>query len=317
MSRPSVSILVPAFRPDWLDVAVASALAQSHGDFELLVSDDSTGDAIASVMSKWDDPRLRYFRNPRRDEPGGNRNHLLAQAQGEYIKFLFDDDFLLPRSVELLLHAAREHGAQMAFHSRYFIDAQGRQLSAPQAVPAGTTALITPEQFFRQFLGACMNLIGEPTNILLHAQTLRDMPEPFSLDGHRMRFLTDVALYTNFFARAKRVVGVGYLGSAFRQHGGQASGGKSPGLSAGYFEWELLRRWSVDAGLLDTGTYQRTAPALQKLYAGCLADYPELAPFMALQGRPEGPTYLSEAFQEAMSLAYITIDSRKLVAAAA
>ena len=52
MNAPSVSILIPAFRPDWLDVAVASALAQTHNDFELLVSDDSAGDAVASVMSK-------------------------------------------------------------------------------------------------------------------------------------------------------------------------------------------------------------------------------------------------------------------------
>jgi glycosyltransferase involved in cell wall biosynthesis len=316
MTRPSVSILIPAFRPDWLDTAVASALAQTHADFELLVSDDSQGDAIASVMKKWDDSRIRYFRNPRRDEPGGNRNHLLSQARGEYIKFLFDDDFLLPRSVELLLRAARETGAQLAFHSRHFIDPHGRQLQSPQTVPAGSTVVIAREQFFEQFLGTCMNLIGEPTNILLHTQTLLDLPQPFSIDGHRMRFLTDVALYTNFFARAHRVVGIGYFGSAFRQHGGQASG-NTPGLSAGYFEWELLRRWSVNAGLLDADTYQRTAPALLALYQQRLAEFPELAPFVELQGRPEGSNYLSEAFHEAMSLAYTTIECRKLVAAAA
>ncbi len=316
MSNPAVSILIPAFRPDWLDVAVASALAQSHGDFELLVSDDSPGEEIASVMSKWDDPRISYFRNPRRGEPGGNRNHLLQQAKGEYVKFLFDDDFLLPRSVELLLKAARENNAQMAFHGRHFVDRNGCKLASPSSVPSGSVVMIDRAQFFERLLGACVNLIGEPTNILLHTGTLRGMDEPFSLDGRRMRFLTDVTLYTNFFASAQRVVAVGYFGSAFRQHDGQASGKASPGLSAGYFEWELLRRWSVDAGHLDEAVYRKTAPALQALYGQQVGQYPELGAFMALQGPGNGERYLSGEFEEALSLAYITIESRKLVLAA-
>ncbi len=315
MTSPAVSILIPAFRPDWLDTAVASALAQTHGDFELLVSDDSTGGDIESVMSKWDDPRISYFRNPRRNEPGGNRNNLLQKARGEYVKFLFDDDFLLPRSVELLLKAARDNHAQMAFHSRHFIDRNGCKLASPCSVPSGSVAVIERAQFFQQLLGACINLIGEPTNILLHAQTLREMGEPFLLQGRRMRFLTDVALYTNFFAHAHRVVAVGYFGSAFRQHDGQASGKGSPGLSAGYFEWELLRRWSVDAGLLDEAVYQATAPALHALYGEQAGQYPELGAFMALQGQGDGNHYLSADFEEALSLAYITIESRKLVLA--
>lgn len=314
MTRPAVSILIPAYRPDWLDMAVASALAQTHADFELLVSDDTAGDQIASIMSKWDDPRVCYFRNPKVGEPGSNRNNLLERARGDYVKFLFDDDFLLPQSVERLLHAARSNQAQMAFHDRHFIDRNGCLLGSPASVPAGTTTVVEPKQFFEQLVGNCRNLIGEPTNILLHTATLRSMPDPFALDGRRMHFLTDVALYTNFFARSQRVVGIGWCGSAFRQHGGQASGASSPGLSAGYFEWELLRRWSVDAGLLDPLLYQRTVAALQSMYQTQVMNYPELQAFIDMQGRADGPRYLSNGFLETLSVAYTAIEMRKLVA---
>ena len=315
MSQPAVSILVPAFRPQWLDVAIASALAQTHADFELLVSDDSAGRDIESVMSKWDDPRVRYFRNPRRGEPGSNRNHLIEAARGEYLKFLFDDDFLMPRSVELLLQAARDSGARLAFHARRLVDERGVVIDAPMLVPAGQVNLLPPAWFFEKLVGECANPIGEPSNILVHAQTLRSMATPFGLDGRRMRFLTDVSLYTNFAAQGHGIVGVGYFGSAFRQHGSQTSGTSYPGYSAGYYEWELLRRWSTDAGLLSRAHFERGHARQLGLYRHFAPNYPELGAFIDLDGAAENGRYLGPRFMQALSLADTTIEIRKLAAA--
>ena len=317
--RPMVSILIPAFRPTWLDMAIASALAQTHDDFELLISDDTAGDDVQAIVSKWDDPRIRYMRNPLRGQPGANRNHLLAQARGEYLKFLFDDDFLFPHSLEHLLLTARNAGAKLAFHARHFVDANGRVLASPSLVKAGTIAVMEPDFFFERLIGACVNTIGEPTNILLHADTLRAIDGPFDLDGRRMRFLTDVALYTNFAARGHVIAGVGYFGSAFRQHGGQASGQLGPGQSAGYFEWELLRRWSVDAGHLPRGVYERGTARFAEICRPVLADYPELAPFVAggAAGLPSTGPALDARFLETLALAYSTIEIRRLATAQA
>jgi glycosyltransferase involved in cell wall biosynthesis len=313
-AAPSVSILIPALRPNWLDVAIASALAQTHTDFELLISDDSPDTHIEAVVSKWDDPRIRYMRNPDRGAPGANRDHLLGQARGEYLKFLFDDDFLLPRSVEVLLHACRVTGARLAFHARHLVDENGRPLASPQPVKPGAIVALDQTTFFTQLIAECANPIGEPTNVLLHAATLRSMDAPFGLDGRRMRFLTDVALYTNFATGGHGIAGVGYFGSAFRQHASQASGSRGPGHSAGYFEWDLLRRWSVDGGLLAGDIYAKTATKLIGLYRQMEPNYPELGPLRALaeQGLADGAPALDPNFLEALSLAYTTIEMRKL-----
>ena len=315
MTRPSVSILIPAFRPDWLDVAVASALAQTHADFELLVSDDSAGSAIESVMAKWEDPRIRYVRNPRRGEPGANRNLLIDQARGDYLKFLFDDDFLLPHSVELLLRAARESGAKLVFHARHLVDEVGRLLASPRLVEAGSIAVLPPSFLFEKLIGECANPIGEPTNILLDAAALRAMALPFALDGRRMRFLTDVALYTNFAAQGHTIAGIGYHGSAFRQHGSQTSGTQYAGYSAGYYEWELLRRWSVDAGLLAARRFEAGHAKQMTFYRQWAPQFPELDNFIALDGAADDARYLGPRFMEALSLADMTIEMRKLAAA--
>ena len=313
-AAPSVSILIPAFRPNWLDTAIASALAQTHSDFELLISDDSADRHIESVVAKWDDPRIRYMRNPQRGQPGANRNHLIAQARGEYLKFLFDDDFLFPRSLEFLLETVRVTGARLAFHARHFVDEHGRLLGSPTLVQAGTIATLERAYFFEKLIGACVNSIGEPTNILLHADTLRAMESPFQLGGRRMRFLTDVALYTNFAAQGHTMAGVGYFGSAFRQHGGQTSGTSYPGRSAAFYEWELLRRWSVDAGLLSAAQFERGQAQQKALYAECAASYPEIGAFVALDGGTEAGRHLSPRFMEVLALADTTIEIRKLAA---
>lgn len=312
MIRPAVSILIPAFRPQWLDVAVASALAQTHGDFELLVSDDSPGPEIEAVMKKWDDPRIRYFRNPRRGQIGSNRDHLIDQARGDYLKFLFDDDFLMPRSVELLLKTARETGARLCFHSRHMVDAFGRVTASPAFVRDGEVAVLSPALFFEQLIGQGANPIGEPTNVLVHARTLRAMAAPFGVAGRRLRFLTDVALFTNIVAQGLGLAGVGYFGSAFRQHDGQTSGSRHPGFSAGCYEWELLQRWATDAGHLHPAHFERGWVRQRDLYRQWLPSYPELDAFVALGGAPEGGRYLGPRFMEALGLAETTIEMRKL-----
>ena len=127
-----------------------------------------------------------------------------------------------------------------------------------------------------------------------------------------MRFLTDVALYTNFAAAGHGLVGVGYQGSAFRQHGAQTSGASYSGYAAAFYEWELIRRWSVDAGLLDSAAYGAGQANQRELYARGHPQHPELAGFIALDGQADDGRYLGPRFMETMSLADLTIDMRKL-----
>ncbi len=313
---PTISILIPALRPDWLDTAIASALAQTWQDFELLIGDDSSDDRIGSVVRKWDDARIRYVRNPRPRQPGTNRDHLIELACGEYLKFLFDDDLLLPRSIELLLQACRETGAPLAFHARHLIDTKGCVLGSPMLVAAGERVVLEPSAVFERMVSGCVNLIGEPTNILVHRQTLRAIDAPFSLDGHRMRFLTDMALYANFASRSHSLVAVGYLGAGFRQHAAQASVGDAPGRSAGYFEWDLLRRWAVDNGHLDRHAYERDRRTMRAMYRQIMGRYPEVKAFVDLldSGPDETSRWpaLDADFQEALAMAYAQIEIRKL-----
>jgi glycosyltransferase involved in cell wall biosynthesis len=315
---PTVSILIPAYRPDYLDLCIASALAQSYGDYELIISDDSGGDVIESVVSKWQDPRIRYVKNPNLQQPGANRDHLLSLATGKYAKFLFDDDLLMPGSVEVLVTAITQYQGGIAFHNRHFIDGKGKILHTPEFVPASQIALIPPEIYFEQLIGNAVNYMGEPTNVLIDLAALRSINNPFGINGGRMRFLTDVALFTNFATRGYTAVGVGYIGACFRQHDGQVSNIKQPQFAAGIYEWELLLRWSMQLGHLKPEQYANTMQNLHHGYMHHVNDFPELEYFLQLRGQPEADGgFMGSKYLAALSTAYMTLELKQIAARAA
>jgi GT2 family glycosyltransferase len=93
---PQVSVLMLTYnRPQFIDMAIESILAQDFREWELLVVHDGPNEEIPEVMKDWcrRDHRIRYFR---RTVPGNiaeATNFGLAQARGNYIAVLDDDDF--------------------------------------------------------------------------------------------------------------------------------------------------------------------------------------------------------------------------------
>jgi glycosyltransferase involved in cell wall biosynthesis len=60
--RPSVSVVIPCHnRAKLLRRAMESVLAQTFGDFELIVVDDGSTDRSADVARQFGDPRIRVI----------------------------------------------------------------------------------------------------------------------------------------------------------------------------------------------------------------------------------------------------------------
>ncbi len=110
MSAPLVSICTPTYnRPDFLERALRSCLAQTYKNFELIVTDNSTNDLSEKMIERLADPRIRYFKNPKNLGPCGNTNRATSLVQGKYVKFLMDDDLLKPRCLELMVDALEKN----------------------------------------------------------------------------------------------------------------------------------------------------------------------------------------------------------------
>lgn len=112
---PTVTLVTATYdRPDALAAAVRSVLAQTFGDWALLVVGDGCDGRTADRLREFDDPRIRYVNLPERfGEQAGPNSLGLAAARSETLALLNHDDVLLPDHLERALAALDGAGADL------------------------------------------------------------------------------------------------------------------------------------------------------------------------------------------------------------
>jgi glycosyltransferase involved in cell wall biosynthesis len=115
-ARPRVSVLIPAYNsPPVILQAVTSALAQTIGDVEVIVSDDGSTQPVAERLASVQDKRLRIIRSARNGGIAAARNAALAAAAAPIVAQLDHDDFWRDDHLEWLLPALSEPRIGLAY----------------------------------------------------------------------------------------------------------------------------------------------------------------------------------------------------------
>jgi glycosyltransferase involved in cell wall biosynthesis len=111
----AVSVVIPTLnRRVFLSEAIATLMSQTFAAWELIVVDDGSTDDTRRFLEAQSDPRIRFIL---RESPGGPsvaRNAGLAEARGDLIMFLDDDDLLRPETLAKLSEALRAHPEALA-----------------------------------------------------------------------------------------------------------------------------------------------------------------------------------------------------------
>ncbi len=98
---PLFSVVIPTFnRANLVRRAIASVLAQTIDDFEIVVVDDGSTDDTGEVVRGLGDPRIRLLPLGRNRGAAAARNAGIAAARGELISLLDSDDEYLPAFLE-------------------------------------------------------------------------------------------------------------------------------------------------------------------------------------------------------------------------
>ncbi|MBW4488033.1 MAG: glycosyltransferase [Trichocoleus desertorum ATA4-8-CV12] len=133
---PLVTIAIPTYsRLSYLKEAVASALAQTYSNVEVLISQDPRPDGLDESINTWSEAlanqnsKVRYRFNTYNLGLAGNWNALADAAEGEYLVIPGDDDRLLPNFTELMVNAINSD-INLAFANHYIINSQGVRLES-------------------------------------------------------------------------------------------------------------------------------------------------------------------------------------------
>jgi hypothetical protein len=126
-----VSVVIPCYnQAHYLGEAIASVLAQTHPELEVIVVDDGSGDNAEEVTAHY--PGVRCIRQENQGAAAA-RNRGFAEARGAYVVFLDADDRLLPAAVKVGLEALADHPeAGFAAGACRDIGPDGARLPSPE-----------------------------------------------------------------------------------------------------------------------------------------------------------------------------------------
>ncbi|CAG9932790.1 glycosyltransferase family 2 protein [Candidatus Nitrotoga arctica] len=228
--KPSISICIPTYNGEkYLAQCLDSVRAQTYSDFEVLVVDDCSSDTTFEIASEYAtrDSRIRVLRNERNLGLVHNWNHCIELTQGEWIKFVFQDDLIAPTCLERMLHAVQPDSV-LVFCRREFIFEEGTTQSildyylAEKALverlfPNSTP--VTARQFSELVLNNLgRNLIGEPSVVMLHKRVFQE----FGNFNSHLIVSCDLEYWVRVGIHAGVVPVPEYLAS-FRVHGASVS----------------------------------------------------------------------------------------------
>ncbi|WP_179335370.1 glycosyltransferase family 2 protein [Winogradskyella costae] len=103
---PLVSICIPTFNgAKFIAEAMQSAIDQDYPNLEIIISDDASKDDTLTITENFKKqtaiPIKIYPHKP--NGIGSNWNYSITKAAGEYIKFLFQDDVLMPNCISSMV----------------------------------------------------------------------------------------------------------------------------------------------------------------------------------------------------------------------
>ena len=127
---PKVSVVLNCYNHEaYVGEAIASVLAQTFADFELIIIDNGSSDGTRAVIHSFSDPRIHLMLNDANESLSRRLNQGMAAAQGDYVCILYSDDVMLP-------------------------DKLARQVAIFCALPADYGVTYCPAQAFNQHSGA-------------------------------------------------------------------------------------------------------------------------------------------------------------------
>lgn len=191
--RNLVSICIPTYNgAPFLQEALDSARKQTYKNIEVIISDDASNDQtleIARNFKKEVDFPV-YILNHKPLVIGANWNNCIRNANGEYIKFLFQDDVLEQNCIEEQIKVFRDSNniGLVACKRKFLIENEVNEvlekwiekynnLQKNLGLPNNKDLFILTKSLFKnhKFLKSPPNKVGEPTTVLFRKSLVKEI----------------------------------------------------------------------------------------------------------------------------------------------
>jgi len=148
-----------------LALTLRSVLRQRDVDLEVIVVDEASTDDTPKMLAALADARVRVIRH---DTPSGvaiARNRGAAEAHGDWLAFLDDDDLWAPEKLVCQLQAAQQVGRDWAYTGAVVINMHGQILRVQRPLPPEEIVTALPR--YNAIPGGGSNVVVRRTTWIL------------------------------------------------------------------------------------------------------------------------------------------------------
>ncbi len=161
--EPFFSIIMPVYGSQrYLASAIECLLAQTCGNWELVVVDDASPDDSASIAREYEesDSRVKLLQLDRNRGASGARNAGLERASGKYVGFLDPDDTYDEHMLQSVLDSLQDNPADVVLFGleEEYYDANGNFQYSNEVVPRECVCR-TPDEVHAQVLDLEVSLL--------------------------------------------------------------------------------------------------------------------------------------------------------------
>lgn len=186
---PRVSVVVPSYNnAEFIEATIDSILAQTFGDFELIVADHTSTDQTWSLLQPYAaDARVTLLQTPAGGGAPANWSRVTAAATGTYVKLVCGDDLIDPECLaEQVAVMEANPGVVLSSCQRDLIDAHGQKVTSARGL-AGLAGLVPGRAAARRAVIVGSNIFGEPACNLMRREALEIIGgwadhEPYVID---------------------------------------------------------------------------------------------------------------------------------------
>lgn len=196
-SEPLISICIPTYNgSQYIEKCIESCLAQSYRNIEIIVCDDCSSDSLINVLNPYlkKDCRITFYQNEKNLGLVGNWNKCMNYASGEYIKWLFQDDWMDVNAIEEFVEIANK-GYDFIVSKRNFIL---NELATDEDKMYYSKKVKTLENYFNQDEIGCYFPTSKIKDIVVSNIALNFIAEP-SLIFFKRTLIKEVGLYDHLF----------------------------------------------------------------------------------------------------------------------
>ncbi|QIA06721.1 glycosyltransferase family 2 protein [Draconibacterium halophilum] len=178
--KPLVSICIPTYNgAKYLSEAINSAIAQTYRPIEIVISDDNSTDGTIEIAERLKNesniPFLIFKHTP--EGIGANWNNAIKHSNGEFIKFLFQDDILRSDCIEQMMQLNFKNNNLGFIVCRRELIVESEEINQASYYQPTYTTIQSGKEILggKNLFNAPRNKIGEPTCVLIPKAVIEDI----------------------------------------------------------------------------------------------------------------------------------------------